>query len=157
MSSDCYFFFFTWITNNYALTYSLKYDNANKMRQCENIFVFIDLTKSIGSDRGGSGPPQTPPMHTLQTTGYYTFWVLHTLIRACLIFRFTRMSGFGQDHRQKWTGWQVNIVTNHALTVSRRDSSPPHHGVDRLTAIKLDLHVHNFCFLLSCQQPQLLL
>ncbi len=23
------------------------------MRQCENIFVFIDLTKSIGSDLGG--------------------------------------------------------------------------------------------------------
>ncbi len=43
-------FFFTLITNNLALTYSLKYDNANKMRQCENIFVFIDLTKSIGSD-----------------------------------------------------------------------------------------------------------
>ncbi len=36
------------------------------MRQCENIFVFIDLTKSIGSDLGGQcpppGPPQTPPM-----------------------------------------------------------------------------------------------
>ncbi len=45
------FFFFTLIINNLALTYSLKYDNANKMRQCENIFVFIDLTKSIGSDR----------------------------------------------------------------------------------------------------------
>ncbi len=23
------------------------------MKQCENIFVFIDLTKSIGSDLGG--------------------------------------------------------------------------------------------------------
>ncbi len=46
-------FFFTLITNNLALTYSLKYDNANKMRQCENIFVFTDLTKSIGSDLGG--------------------------------------------------------------------------------------------------------
>ncbi len=33
------FFFFTLIINNLALTYSLKYDNANKMRQCENIFV----------------------------------------------------------------------------------------------------------------------
>ncbi len=61
-------FFFTLITNNLALTYSLKYDNANKMRQCENIFVFIDLTKSIGSDLGGQcpppppAPPQTPPM-----------------------------------------------------------------------------------------------
>ncbi len=35
------------------------------MRQCENIFVFIDLTKSIGSDLGGQcppRPPQTPPM-----------------------------------------------------------------------------------------------
>ncbi len=48
-----FFIFFTLITNNLALTYSLKYDNANKMRQCENIFVFIDLTKSIGSDLGG--------------------------------------------------------------------------------------------------------
>ncbi len=47
------FLFFTLITNYLALTYSLKYDNANKMRQCENIFVFIDLTKSIGSDLGG--------------------------------------------------------------------------------------------------------
>ncbi len=53
-------FFFTLITNNLALTYSLKYDNANKMRQCKNIFVFIDLTKSIDSDLGG--PPQTQPM-----------------------------------------------------------------------------------------------
>ncbi len=39
------------------------------MRQCENIFVFIDLTKSIGSDLGGQfppppAPPQTPPMLT---------------------------------------------------------------------------------------------
>ncbi len=50
-----FLFFFTLITNNLALTYSLKYDNANKMRQCENIFVFIDLTKSIGSDLGGQG------------------------------------------------------------------------------------------------------
>ncbi len=50
---------FTLITNNLALTYSLKYDNANKMRQCENIFVFIDLTKLIGSDLGGQCPP--PP------------------------------------------------------------------------------------------------
>ncbi len=31
------------------------------MRQCENIFVFIDLTKSIGSDLGGSAPPPPPP------------------------------------------------------------------------------------------------
>ncbi len=31
------------------------------MRQCENIFVFIDLTKSIGSDLGGSAPPVPPP------------------------------------------------------------------------------------------------
>ncbi len=54
-------FFFTLITNNLALTYSLKYDNANKMRQCENIFVFIDLTKSIGSDLGGQCPPRPPP------------------------------------------------------------------------------------------------
>ncbi len=40
------------------------------MRQCENIFVFIDLTKSIGSDLGGAapppGPPQTPPMVSTQ-------------------------------------------------------------------------------------------
>ncbi len=55
------FFFFTLIINNLALTYSLKYDNANKMRQCENIFVFIDLTKSIGSDLGGQCPPAAPP------------------------------------------------------------------------------------------------
>ncbi len=31
------------------------------MRQCENIFVFIDLTKSIGSDLGGQCPPPPPP------------------------------------------------------------------------------------------------
>ncbi len=31
------------------------------MRQCENIFVFIDLTKSIGSDLGGQCPPRPPP------------------------------------------------------------------------------------------------
>ncbi len=31
------------------------------MRQCENIFVFIDLTKSIGSDLGGQCPPGPPP------------------------------------------------------------------------------------------------
>ncbi len=31
------------------------------MRQCENIFVFIDLTKSIGSDLGGAVPPPAPP------------------------------------------------------------------------------------------------
>ncbi len=55
------FGFFTLITNNLALTYSLKYDNANKMRQCENIFVFIDLTKSIGSDLGGQCPPPPAP------------------------------------------------------------------------------------------------
>ncbi len=53
-STQLVFLFFTLITNNLALTYSLKYDNANKMRQCENIFVFIDLTKSIGSDLGGA-------------------------------------------------------------------------------------------------------
>ncbi len=56
------FFFFTLIINNLALTYSLKYDNANKMRQCENIFVFIDLTKSIGSDLGGQCPPGPPKL-----------------------------------------------------------------------------------------------
>ncbi len=56
-----FFFFFTLITNKLALTYSLKYDNANKIRQCENIFVFIDLTKSIGSDLGGQCPPAPPP------------------------------------------------------------------------------------------------
>ncbi len=55
------FFFFTLIINNLALTYSLKYDNANKMRQCEFFFVFIDLTKSIGSDLGGQCPPRPPP------------------------------------------------------------------------------------------------
>ncbi len=59
--SSLRFFFFTLITNNLALTYSLKYDNANKMRQCENIFVFIDLTKSIGYDLGGQCPPRPPP------------------------------------------------------------------------------------------------
>ncbi len=31
------------------------------MRQCGNIFVFIDLTKSIGSDLGGQCPPRPPP------------------------------------------------------------------------------------------------
>ncbi len=62
--SSLRFFFFTLITNNLALTYSLKYDNANKMRQCENIFVFIDLTKSIGSDLGGLCPPRPPPPQT---------------------------------------------------------------------------------------------
>ncbi len=31
------------------------------MRQCENIFVFIDLTKSIGSDLGGQCPPPPAP------------------------------------------------------------------------------------------------
>ncbi len=31
------------------------------MRQCENIFVFMDLTKSIGSDLGGQCPPRPPP------------------------------------------------------------------------------------------------
>ncbi len=30
------------------------------MRQYENIFVFIDLTKSIGSDLGGQCPPPPP-------------------------------------------------------------------------------------------------
>ncbi len=30
------------------------------MRQCENIFVFIDLTKSIGSDLGGAVPTGLP-------------------------------------------------------------------------------------------------
>ncbi len=31
------------------------------MRQCENTFVFIDLTKSIGSDLGGGGGAVPPP------------------------------------------------------------------------------------------------
>ncbi len=61
-------FFFTLITNNLALTYSLKYDNANKMRQCENIFVFIDLTKSIGSDLGGGSAPPAPPPNSAYVT-----------------------------------------------------------------------------------------
>ncbi len=32
------------------------------MRQCENIFVFIDLTKSIGSDLPPPPPPKILPM-----------------------------------------------------------------------------------------------
>ncbi len=70
-------FFFTLITNNLALTYSLKYDNANKMRQCENIFVFIDLTKSIGSYLGGAVPPRPPPKLRL----WNRYPTLHTNIR----------------------------------------------------------------------------
>ncbi len=31
------------------------------MRQCENICVFIDLTKSFGLIWGGSAPPPLPP------------------------------------------------------------------------------------------------
>ncbi len=80
-------FFFTLITNNLALTYSLKYDNANKMRQCENIFVFIDLTKSIGSDLGGQCPPRPPPnsAYVLKPALEYLYsfvidlWVCHDL------------------------------------------------------------------------------
>ncbi len=38
------------------------------MRQCENIFVFIDLTKSIGSDLGGQCPPRPPPNSAYAST-----------------------------------------------------------------------------------------
>ncbi len=57
------------------------------MRQCENIFVFIDLTKSIGSDLGGHipGPPQTPPMIT--GSHYFSFFELSNLLtQTCLRF-----------------------------------------------------------------------
>ncbi len=40
------------------------------MRQCENIFVFIDLTKSIGSDLGGQCPPRPPPNSAYAWGGY---------------------------------------------------------------------------------------
>ncbi len=53
------------------------------MRQCENIFVFIDLTKSIGSDLGGQcppGPPQTPPMLTSRYYDVGCIWVQVTLV-----------------------------------------------------------------------------
>ncbi len=80
--SSLRFFFFTLITNNLALTYSLKYDNANKMRQCENIFVFTDLTKSIGSDLGGQCPPQTPPMSAVS----YAIAVHKVFVTAPVLF-----------------------------------------------------------------------
>ncbi len=58
------------------------------MRQCENIFVFIDLTKSIGSDLGGQcppRPPQTPPMIT--GSHYFSFFELSNLLtQTCLRF-----------------------------------------------------------------------
>ncbi len=96
--SSLRFFFFTLITNNLALTYSLKYDNANKMRQCENIFVFIDLTKSIGSDLGGAvpppapPPPQTPPMST--SNPHYFGSTLHGfLVYYCDVLMFYNLFG----------------------------------------------------------------
>ncbi len=73
-------FIFTLITNNLALTYSLKYDNANKMRQCENIFVFIDLTKSIGSDLGGQCPPRPPPNSAYARHPFRTAYLRFILI-----------------------------------------------------------------------------
>ncbi len=41
-----------------------------QIRQCENIFVFIDLTKSIGSDLGGAVTPPRPPPNSAYVSAY---------------------------------------------------------------------------------------